>query len=63
MVDEPSKRTQCRACEYGNEGGVDKPKQMLAIYANAGPAGKFFLCKPHAIAFANQIIAEAENIE
>jgi len=54
------KRTQCRACKEGNEGGVENPEHVVEIIANGGPTGKLMLCKPHAMELS-QMIADAAN--
>ena len=57
------KRTTCRACREGNEGGLEKPEFVVEIIAHSGPAGSLMLCKPHALIFAEMIKETADSIE
>lgn len=57
------KRTQCRACKEGNDGGVSNPEQVVEIIINSGPTGKLMLCKPHALMLAKMIADTANKIE
>jgi len=60
----------CRACkekyligEGENPAKNSEPKDLVLVRAHSGPAGEFFLCKSHALSFAEDMKKIVEEFE